>query len=238
MDEEQRPAESGEESAGEWLVSYADMMTLIACFFILMMAFANYDPVGFNKKAKELSQAFNQGKYKSSEIKLSELSEEISRHPELQKKAKITVRDGEVIISFSGSVLFNEGSTDLKSDIIENLDVLIDIIRSRDPSYMIIIEGHTDPLEYKQNSAVQSSWELGAIRSAKILARFEYFGFNPKKISSITRGDSEPVLDNFNEKGEIIKENAQENRRVVIKVLEPKDQQEKLKFGFGIYFNE
>lgn len=51
-----------EEEGGEgWLVSYADLMTLIACFFILMMAFANYDPVGFNKKAKEISKHFNQG---------------------------------------------------------------------------------------------------------------------------------------------------------------------------------
>ena len=32
-----------------WLVSYADMMTLVACFFILMMAFANYEPAGFQQ---------------------------------------------------------------------------------------------------------------------------------------------------------------------------------------------
>ena len=43
--------------------------------------------------------------------------------------------------------------------------------------------GVCDPLEYKNNRTVQSSWELGAIRAAKILARFEYFGFNPKRIS-------------------------------------------------------
>ena len=39
-------SDEGDESEA-WLVSYADMMTLIACFFILMMAFANFDPIGF-----------------------------------------------------------------------------------------------------------------------------------------------------------------------------------------------
>lgn len=72
----------------DWLVSYADMMTLIACFFILMMAFANYDPAGFNKKAIELSKSFNKDKYKSSELKMKELMEEVSKHPEITKKLK------------------------------------------------------------------------------------------------------------------------------------------------------
>lgn len=239
MDEEQQSNQAAPEEGGDgWLVSYADMMTLVACFFILMMAFANYDPVGFNKKAKELSQAFNQGKYKSSEVKLSELSEEISRHPELQKKAKITLKDAELIISFSGSMIYDKGSPELKTDVIENLDVLIDMIRSRDPNYMIVIEGHSDPIEFKESKFYSSSWELASMRAAKVLARFEYFGFNSQKISAITRGDSLPVLPNFNEKGELIESNAVENRRVTIKVVEPKDQQEKLKFGFGIYFNE
>lgn len=238
-DENQQAAQDGGDGGeNDWLVSYADMMTLIACFFILMMAFANYDPVGFNKKAKELSKSFNEGKYKSSEIKLSELSEEISQHPELKKKAKITVQDSDIIITFSGSVLFQEGSFNLKKDIIPSLDILIDIIRTRDPNYRVIIEGHTDPFEYKSVSALSSSWELGALRSAKVLARFEYFGFNPKKLVAVTKGDSEPIAENVDDNGKILTENLIENRRVVIKVIEPKEKQEKVKFGFGILLDE
>ena len=77
--EEEHGGGGGEEEV--WLISYADMMTLIACFFILMMAFANYDPAGFNKKAIELSKSFNKDKYKSSEIKMKELMEELVKHP-------------------------------------------------------------------------------------------------------------------------------------------------------------
>lgn len=38
-----------------WLTSYADMITLIACFFILMTAFANFDPIEFQEKGEQLS---------------------------------------------------------------------------------------------------------------------------------------------------------------------------------------
>lgn len=228
-----------EEDSGEgWLVSYADMMTLIACFFILMMAFANYDPAGFNKKAKELSKAFNKGQFKSSDIKLTEISEEIARHPELKKKAKITLTDSELAITFSSSILFDQKSADLSNEILPALDTLIDIIRTRDPSFKVIIEGHSDAFEHRELDNVNSSWELAALRSSRVLARFEYFGFNPQKLVALTKGDTQPLAPNANDKGEPIEENLAINRRVVIKVVEPKTEAKKIKFGLGVYFDE
>ncbi|MCR9204350.1 MAG: hypothetical protein NXH75_07230, partial [Halobacteriovoraceae bacterium] len=120
-------ADAGDDGGDGWLVSYADMMTLIACFFILMMAFANYDPPGFQKKAEELSKSFNKGKYKSSELKLDELTDEVSKHPELEKKAKVTKVDGNIAITFSSNVLFEDGKTDLTRAAESTLDILVDI---------------------------------------------------------------------------------------------------------------
>lgn len=234
----ERKQNNSEDSGEGWLVSYADMMTLIACFFILMMAFANYDPVGFNKKAKDLSKSFNEGKYKSSEVKLDEISEEIAKHPELKTKAKVTVQNSELVITFSSSILFEEGQNQLSDKTISSLDTMIDIIRTKDPNYRIVIEGHTDAIEHKKFNGINSSWELGALRAAKVLTRFEYYGFNPKSLAAITKGDSEPLVDNFDEEGKPITDNLQANRRVIIKVLEPKENNAKIKFGLGIYFNE
>lgn len=232
-----KPTQSDGDENG-WLVSYADMMTLIACFFILMMAFANYDPIGFNKKAKELSKSFNEGKYKSSEVKLEEISEEIAKHPELKTKAKISIANSELIITFSSSILFQPKQVELSASILSSLDTMIDIIRTKDPSYKVIIEGHTDSIEYKEIQNVPSSWALGALRASSVVSRFEYYGFNPKKLVAITKGDTEPLADNVDEDGNIIPENLYANRRVIIKVLEPKDASQKVKFGFGVYFND
>lgn len=232
---------TGDDDSG-WLVSYADMMTLIACFFILMMAFANYDPVAFNKKAKDLSTSFQKGKYKSSEIKLSELTEEISKHPELEKNSKISIVDNELIISFSSSILFPDGGINLSQSSIKSLDTMIDIIRTKDPNYRIMIEGHTDSEEISSNPIIEGPWELGAMRAAKVLSRFEYFGFPPNSLAATTKGDSEPLISK--EELAQLKKKAKDkiflnpNRRVMIKVVEPKDPKSKIKFGFGIYFND
>lgn len=232
----QQPPADGDENG--WLVSYADMMTLIACFFILMMAFANYDPPGFNKKAEEFSKAISGEKYKSSEIKLEEISEEIAKHPELKTKAKLSIVDSELIITFSSSILFEPKQLTLSNAVLSSLDTMIDIIRTKDPSYKVMIEGHTDSTEYKEIQHVTSAWDLGALRASQVVSRFEYYGFNPKKLVAITKGDSEPLAPNFDEDGNPIEENLYANRRVIIKVLEPKDKNQKVKFGFGTYFND
>ncbi len=222
-----------------WLLSYSDMMTLIACFFILMMAFANYDPGGFSQKAKELSKSFRKGQFKSSLVKLTELTEEVARHPSLKKMLKVTVHDSEIAITFSGSVLFNEGEFNIKSkEVLETLDTLVDMIRTKDPTFKIIIEGHSDPFEFKKSQVLQSPWEIGSLRASKVLSRFEYFGFNPQKMVAVSKGDAEPILPNIDEDGNILEENVASNRRVIIKVIESPNLQKEVQLRPGAFFNE
>ncbi|MBK1617147.1 flagellar motor protein MotB [Lamprobacter modestohalophilus] len=41
-----------------WMVTYADLMTLLLCFFVLMLSFAEIDAIRFKRLAGELSKAF------------------------------------------------------------------------------------------------------------------------------------------------------------------------------------
>ncbi|SEF48066.1 chemotaxis protein MotB [Caloramator fervidus] len=43
---------------GEWLTTYADMMTLLLCFFVLLYAFSTMDAVKFKTLAFSLAKAF------------------------------------------------------------------------------------------------------------------------------------------------------------------------------------
>jgi len=229
-----------ESDEGTWLVSYADMMTLVACFFILMMALANYEPVGFTKKVQELSKHFNKDKYKSSDVKLTTLTEEIASHPKLQKMTKISKKDSRLIVSFSGTTLFKGDSYKLTDEMLSPLDALIDLIKTRDDSYKILIEGHTSNLPLKDKSLI-SKWHLSALRAATIAKRFEYFGFNTENIVPIGRGATEPILANQDKFGENIKENIVLNDRVEIKILESKEVEKsdkKTKLGLGVYFKD
>jgi len=226
---EDQPVEAG------WLLSYADMMTLIACFFILMMAFANYDPVGFSKKTKVIAKHFNKDKFKSSMTQMETLSDEVAKHPELKTKTKISVKDGALIVTFSSSVLFSQGQALLSNEGKNAVDILVNTIKDININYRILVEGHTDNSDNAEGSQFSSNWSLSSARAASVIERFEFFGFNPKEIVPIGLSDTKPLLDNLDDKGNPIPENQKMNRRVVIKVLQPIDKG-KYKFGFGVYF--
>jgi chemotaxis protein MotB len=226
-----------EESGEGWLVSYADMMTLIACFFILMMAFANYDPVGFSTKARKLATAFK-GQYKSSNVKLQRITEEMSRHPKLKKMLKISKTDSELIITFSGSILFAAGQDQLSESLLPLVDTFVEIIRAQAKSYRILVEGHASSYEKRLLGDKLNLWVLSAARASYIASRFEFFGYQADHIVVLGKANAEPLFPEIDEKGNVNLEAAKQNQTVLIKVLEPKRKVKNIKFGFGIFFND
>ena len=54
-------SDDGEEAQGgapEWMVTFADMMTLLMCFFVLLLSFAEVDAIRFKKMAESMKDAF------------------------------------------------------------------------------------------------------------------------------------------------------------------------------------
>ncbi|MCM2350070.1 MAG: OmpA family protein [Bacteriovoracaceae bacterium] len=204
-----------------WLTSYADLMSLLMCFFAMMMAFANYDTPGVQQKMKIISESFSKAGAPG-ELDMEKLKNEIAHHPDFLDRLKITLRDGELIIVFSGSAVFPEGSYLLDGSTITMVDTLIEMIKAHNMEYRILIEGHAD----KNESLIAGNmnhWSLSAARSATVAARFEYFGFKGEYMAAVAKGDREPVSE-YKAKaknGVPPREIAKLNRRAVIRVLEP-----------------
>jgi chemotaxis protein MotB len=229
------PSSPPEESEG-WITSYADLMSLLTCFFMLMMAFANYDPPGFEQKARIVAQTFTKSGAVA-ELDLEKLKSEMAHHPDFEKRTKITLKDGELVIVFTGSAVFGEGQVSLDSSTLEMVDTLIDLIRSHNEEYRILIEGHADKDEGLL--ANMSHWSLSAARAAGVIGRFEYFGFKSEKMVAVARGDRDPVAEYKKgiEAGIAPREISKLNRRVVIRVLEPKTAKP-VKMGLGVLFKD
>ncbi len=41
-----------------WMVTYSDLVTLLLCFFVLLLSMANLDPVRFTRASGSLKEAF------------------------------------------------------------------------------------------------------------------------------------------------------------------------------------
>lgn len=225
-----------EESEG-WLTSYADLMSLLTCFFMLMMAFANYDTPGVEAKARIIAESFTKVGGQT-QLDLEKLQSELARHPDFEERLKMTLKDGELAIVFTGSAVFAEGNPQLDLATTQLVDTLIEIIKARGTEYRILIEGHADRNENLLSDGM-NHWSLSAARAANVIGRFEYFGFKSEYMVAVAKGDRDPVA-RYQPKDQLktsALEIAKLNRRAVIKVLEPLPKS-RGKIGVGTLFRD
>ncbi len=206
-----------EESESNWLVSYADMMTLLVGFFLILLSFSKVDSTVFESVKKEASKVFG-GEYK---VPFEALSDKIKDAIESQKMGDQVVfkqNDAGVEIAFRGALFFDLGSAELKPEALEMLDKIIPVVSEQAKSFGILIEGHTDnlPIVSKQFS---SNWELSSVRACSVLRLFESRGFSRKKLKAVGFADTNPILPNTDGNGQALPANQAQNRRVVLKIL-------------------
>ncbi|HXH73744.1 MAG TPA: OmpA family protein [Bacteriovoracaceae bacterium] len=227
-----------------WLTSYADLMSLLSCFFMLMMAFANYETPGVQTRANIIAESFTKTAGQT-EIDLDRLKNEIAHHPDFNQRTKLTLRDGELVIVFAGSAVFPEGAYLLDSSTVSMVDTLIDMVKAHNTDYRVLIEGHADKNE-SLLAGNMNHWSLSAARAAGVAARFEYFGFKGEYLAAIAKGDREPVSaykektkDDAPIEDEVPAiEISKLNRRVVIRILEPLNGGKMGKVRVGVLFRD
>jgi chemotaxis protein MotB len=207
-------AEDGESS---WLVSYADMMTLLVGFFLILLSFSKIDSKAFERVKKEATKTFG-GEYK---MPFEKLTNEIKAAIEAQKisdQVLFKQTDAGIEIAFRGALFFDRGGAELRPEATTLLDRIIPLLIKQAATFGILIEGHTDNIPIKSHMFA-SNWELSSVRACSVLRLFEQRGYNPKRLKAVGYADKRPVLPNEDAQGNPLPDNQSQNRRVVVKVL-------------------
>jgi len=169
----------GEEGLPIWMATFADMMTLLFAFFVLLYSMSSPDPVKYaafaNSQAEKLGGSTDQEMEHEplkdqSEIKkeLEELIEEM----DMEDKAKVTQDPRGVALELDGDVCFGSGSVILKGELKNALDNAASKIMSNPNDLRsILIEGHTDNMAPVGEIAKRypSNWELSSARAANVV---------------------------------------------------------------------
>lgn len=226
------PAKSGGGDEAGWLVSYADLMTLVACFFILMMAFANYDPATFQRKAEVMAKYFH-GENDLSDSKMKQLMVELQSISNMDNVIKIKQNDEGLDIVLNVKSFFNLGKATLTENSEKFIDLVIDKIMSTHKNVRVLVEGHTDNIPIRSRY-FPSNWELSAARASTVVRRFETKGFDKNFLVAIGYGDTKPAFPNNDKDGKPIKENQLRNRRIVLRVLHKPEKE--VPMGLGVLF--
>lgn len=169
----------------------------------------NKDEAGGND-IDELKEALEQQQLKASEELAEKMSEAMTENG-LDKDVDINFTSQYVQLTLKGSVLFDSGSSDLKSDALPMIQKIA-MILERYAQSTIEIEGHTDNVPI-HTSRYESNDVLSSYRA---LAMFNYLvdntSLDPAKIKHAGRGEYIPVADNTTPEGRA------KNRRIEIKI--------------------
>ncbi len=184
-----------DEGLPAWMATFADMVTLLLCFFVLLLSFAEQSEEKYRDALGSLKGAFGATELRAVSDDMAqfntssaakELAAKISHDErlllgvvmrikslmekeddvELKEGAGVTAdRDG-VVFSANSSAMFKPGTADLSAGATRILDNVIRVLK--DYKLNLVVRGHTDdrPITSKK---FPSNWELSAARAAVAL---------------------------------------------------------------------
>lgn len=235
---QRRKGDDGPQSP--WLVTYADMVTLLMVFFVLMFSFSEVDVQRFRSilSAFQASLGVLDGGVQvlSDDAQLEggtqldlddfqlvrpELEAQLRfiysdlqsfvHQRDLQESVQLQLTERGVVVRFADRILFDLGQAELKPEALEILDQLVEVLR--EVPNPVRVEGHTDNLPIN-NERFPSNWELSTARATTVIKQLvEEYGLDPHQFSAAGYGEYRPLVPNDSA------ENRALNRRVDIVLL-------------------
>ena len=203
-------AEVPDEDPGVWLMTLADMFSLLLCFFIMLFALTYKDEekyVGMLTKMGDALGGKSTLEKKSGLDVVSENMQKFLKDNNLLMQANLTSDSRGVSLYAEGDMFFNAGSAELKPEIKRLLRHIAEIIKTT--PYRVIVEGHTDDTQGAMEM-YPSNWELSSARASSVVRHFiDEEGIEPYRFSA-------EGYAGFRPKYALIPENRSKNRRVEI----------------------
>jgi len=226
------------ENHERWLISYADFITLLFAFFVVMYAISVVNIGRYKVLSVALGDAFGgAGSAKPINTEVPNLpipNPSLRRHAELLRKEKTQmtklaqdllstlaplVKEGKVRVTqnsrgvsveINASVLFDPGEARLTNESTEALRAVAGLLKNDD--HKVQVEGHTDNQPIR-NTLFPSNWELSAVRASSVVRLFIDAGVAPERLTAVGFSANVPVAPNDNPVGRA------RNRSVAVTIL-------------------
>ncbi len=198
-----------EEHAGNherWLLTYADLITLLMIFFILMYTISNVDKQKLAQVAASLSEALvgdksgkiigespgsaivpGKGQEAQAMAKARESLNKFIKENKLEAKVEVHEEERGLVISIKEPMLFVSGSAVIAN---QYKGVLVKLGTAlKGFSNTIRVEGHTDNIPIN-TAQFPSNWELSTARATNVLKfMISDVGIGPSRLSAVGYGE-------------------------------------------------
>lgn len=218
-----RKTYSKDHDESNWLISYADMMTLLCVFYIMLFSMSKVNTPEFEKVKKEVAEHFGT-KYESPTEDLGKFVSQIIQENGIAKDVTLTSDGVSVSLAFHSTLLFGSTSAEVSAEGKLILDRIILALMEKQKllgkEYKFVVEGHTDSQPIT-GGPFPSNWELSSARATRVIRLFLEEGFKASQLLAMGYADTQPVVESRNSDGSWNEEALAKNRRVVIRVLLP-----------------
>jgi chemotaxis protein MotB len=224
-----------EEGAPEWVVTFGDLMSLLLCFFVLLLSFSETDKAKYKEVAGSMRDAFGvQRKVKvldspsGQSIIARNFDQDLNLTPRMDENVEFKIIEAEVqakikeikqlvdteskgnqfIIRLAGETTFDSGKADIRAEMMPVLGQIGGILKYAKGDVMVA--GHTDNVPI-HSAQFRSNLELSIARAVSV-AQFliDNSAILPDRIATMGFGEHRPLVANDTPQGR------NKNRRVEI----------------------
>jgi len=223
-----------EECLPAWLAAFGDLMSLLLCFFVLLLSMSSMDAKKVTEAMGSLSGAMSvleggaQTEVSKKRIQqatpideqdetaqtVNKVKQAINDSNEMMDKGQaeaITLEEAQdgFVIELPASLLFKSGSATIESqDTLLFLRRMALIIEELPNDTMVSVQGHTDNQGPGAKSPYKDNWELSSARAISVLQELLLDGVAPQRISAAGYAEFKPIATNATKSGR------EKNRRV------------------------
>ncbi|MFC1490706.1 flagellar motor protein MotB [Candidatus Latescibacterota bacterium] len=211
-----------------YMLTYGDMMTLLLCFFVLLISISTMEVEKLKMAAASLKGALSALPFqervvpspivpmrpaKGAERKgrrsraIAKLKKVI-RENKLEKIIKVDEDAQGIHITIGDPALFDSGRAVIKETILPVLNQIVEVVHTGEE--IIRVEGHTDNIPI-HNAEYDDNWELSIARSLSVIRYIRaQERIDPKRLRPVGCAEFHPVESNNTAEGRAL------NRRVEI----------------------
>jgi len=207
-----------EEPMEDWLLSYADMITLVMAFFIILVSMSKIDANKYEEVQAGMARDIgNREVAKPMQDLRSELTGAVAGAG-VEDTVDVGRDDRGVVLNIASGAMFQPGSAEIRPEARPVLKEIVGTLtQERFLGYQVEIQGHTDDTPVR-TAQFPSNWDLATARALSTLKLFSELGVATARMKVAAFADNAPRVPNHSESGRPYPENQAINRRVEIHV--------------------
>lgn len=210
-----RRRETFDDDGGGWLVTYADAITLLLAFFVMILSVSDLNQGKVEALKEGLASTLTNEEVATPFTDIKKELDGIIQEHDMAENVAVDIDAKGVRVEFSNFSLYDSGSASLRPQALPMLDEVSKVIETTShKTHLIEVEGHTDDVPIN-TPRFPSNWELSSSRASNVVKYLIIKGIDKSRLKAAGFADSRPKQDLQPNQG-FDNEMRAANRRVVI----------------------